>query len=105
MKFGIHEKGMDEVQKSIDKLPINPKELAEWVNKIELTAKQLCNDSENNITFKHIEGINLNFSVRDPQSRDCLIRSIETYLPSIPLFLRNFFDVFRNDLKNMKFNP
>ena len=105
MNPGIDEKGMDEVNKSIDKLPVDPKELAEWTTKIEITAKQLCNDSADNIVFKHVDGVNLNFSVRDVQSRDCLIKALETHLPSIPKFLQGFFDVFRNDLKNVKFNP
>ena len=105
MNSGIDEKEMDEVKKSINKLPVDTKELAEWTNKIETTAKQLCNDSADNIVFKHLDGVNLNFSVRDVQSRDCLIKALETHLPAIPKLLQGFFDVFKNDLKNMKFNP
>lgn len=104
MNSGIDGKGKDDVKKSIDELPVDPKELAEWTNKIEATAKQLCNDSSDNIVFKHVDGVNLNFSVQDVQSRDCLIKALDTHLPSIPKLLQGVFDVFRNDLKNVKFD-
>jgi len=64
----------------------------------------VCGDSSDNIVFKHIQGKEIKFSVKDEKSRDCLIKAIESYLSTMPILYKGFFNAFRNDIKNMKLN-
>jgi hypothetical protein len=46
----------------------------------------------------------MKFFVKDPKARDCLVKSIEIHLPSIPESLQGFLSVFKYNLKNVKFD-
>jgi hypothetical protein len=46
----------------------------------------------------------MKFFVKDAKSRDCLVRSIEIHLPSIPESIQGFFSVLKYNLKNVKFD-
>jgi hypothetical protein len=106
MEFGIETKGMDEIMKSIDKLTkgIDPQELTHWSKRIEKIAKQLCNDKLSDITLRSHDK-ELDLSVKDRKSADCLIKAIETNLPSMPLFMQGVFSKLASDLREAKFNP
>jgi len=105
--MGIDVKGLDEAIESLNKLAkgIDPQELGHWAKRIETMAKQLCNDSSNDISLKHIQGKELELSVKDRKSADCLVNAIETNLPSMSLFVQGVFSKLASDLREAKFNP
>lgn len=104
MKFGIEGKGFKEALKSLDDLAkgVHPDELAKWTRTVEATAKNLCKDSENKIIFKHLQESELKFSIKDKNSRDCLIKAIETHIDAMPTMLQGFFRVLMYKLKNLE---
>ena len=53
MVFGIMDRSIEEILKTLDKLPVNPDDLAHWTSAIETTAKHMCNDKNGKITFKY----------------------------------------------------
>lgn len=105
MAFGVADRSIEEVLKNLDKLAINPERLAHWTNAIETTAKNMCGDTMGKIKFRYkIHERAMVFFVSDSPSRDCLVKSIEIHLPSIPESLQGFFSVLKYDLKNVKFD-
>ena len=94
---------MDEILKSISKIPINHEQLGHWVRSVEITAKHLRNDRDNKIIFKYTEQKGVDYFLVDLKSRDCLIKAIEIHLPQIPEGLQGFFSVLKYNLKNTKF--
>jgi hypothetical protein len=44
------------------------------------------------------------FFVKDSEARDCLVKSIEIYLPLVPEMLQGSFSELKYNLKYMKFN-
>ncbi|HJR84701.1 MAG TPA: hypothetical protein VJ772_04960 [Nitrososphaeraceae archaeon] len=106
MKFGLERKGFEEALKSLDDLAkgVHPDELAKWVRTIEATAKNLCNDSEDKIVFRHLQESELKFSVKDKKSRDCLVKAIETHIDAMPTMLQGFFRVLKYKLANTDTN-
>lgn len=103
MKFSIDVKGLDEAISELDKLAkgLDPEEFARWIRTVEATAKELCEDSENKIVFKHIEGKKMEFSVKDKKSRDCLVKAIETHFNSMPMLIQGFYSVLKYKLTNL----
>ena len=105
MVFGIMDKSIEKILKTFDKLPVNPDELSHWTSAIESTAKKMCKDKNGKITFKYKAAEkSMKFFVKDPKARDCLVKSIEIHLPSIPESLQGFLSVFKYNLKNVKFD-
>ena len=106
MKFGVKANGMDEIMKSIDKLSrgIDPEELARWCKTCETAAKKLCNDRLHDITLRS-QGKELDVSLKDKESADCLLRAIEANLPLMPLFIKGVFTKLGSDLREANFNP
>ena len=107
MEFGIESKGMDKIMKSIDKLAIglDPQELAQWARKIEAMARQLSKDSPNYIALKDTDGKELELSVKNRKSANCLVKAIETNIPSMSLFVQGVFSKLASELREAKFNP
>ncbi|HZA69685.1 MAG TPA: hypothetical protein VE548_08285 [Nitrososphaeraceae archaeon] len=105
MEFGIKANGMDDIMKSIDKLSkgIDPEELARWCKTCEMAAKKLCDDKLHDITLRS-QGKQLDVSLKDKKSADCLIKAIETNLPLMPLFIQGVFTKLSSDLREAKFN-
>lgn len=103
MRFGIDSSGFDEAKKSTDKLieGVNQQEYDKWTATVESTAKQMCNDTKNEIELKS-QGKKLTWRYKDVKSRDCLIRAIEMHLSSMPLFLQGIFKKFAEDLREGK---
>lgn len=106
MEFGIKVKGRDDIMRAIDKLSkgIDPEELARWCKTCETAAKKLCNDKLHGITLRS-QGKELDLSLRDKKSADCLIKAIETNLPLMPLFIQGVFTKLASDLRLANFNP
>ena len=100
----MKDNGIDEILKTLNKVPIDREELVHWTESIEITAKNMCNDMDGKINFRYdiAEG-NIKFFLIDSKSRDCLVKSIEVHLPSIPYILQGFFTVLKYNLKNVKF--
>jgi|SRR5688500_10535707 len=102
MDFGTTMKDMEEVLKSLEKLAVIPEYLDHWTNAIETTAKDMCIDINNDITFKCVKDKNVKFSVKNAKARDCLVKAIEIHFSSIPFMLQGFFSVFKYKLQNLK---
>jgi len=105
MEFGIKVKGMDDVMKSLDKLSngIDPQELGRWAKTCETMAKKLCNDKLYDITLRARDK-ELDLSIKDKKSAQCLVKAIETNLPLMPLFIQGVFTKLASDLRQAKFN-
>lgn len=103
--MGIDDKGLDEAKDSLNKLAkgIDPQELSHWAKRIEKIAKQLCNDRLSDLTLRSHDK-ELDLSVKDRKTADCLIKAIETNLPSMPLFMQGVFSKLASDLREAKFN-
>ena len=105
MKFGIKVKGMDDIMRSLDKLSkgIDTKELVRWAKTCETMARKLCNDRVSDIILRS-QGKDLDISVKDKKSADCVIKAIESNLPLMPLFVQGVFTKLASDLRQAKFN-
>ena len=105
MEFGIKVKGMDDITKAIDKLSksIDPQELARWAKTCETMARKLCNDKLSDIILRS-QGKELDISVKDKKSADCIIKVIESNLPLMPLFVQGMFAKLASDLRQAKFD-
>lgn len=106
MEFGIKVKGMDDIMRSLDKLSkgIDPQELARWAKTCETMARKLCNDKLSDIILRS-QGKELDVSIKDRKSADCLVKAIENNLPLMPLFIQGAFTKLASDLRQVKFNP
>jgi hypothetical protein len=92
---------MEEILKTLDKLPVDPEKLAHWTSAIEITAKNMCDDKNGKITFMYrADEKSMKFFVKDAEARDCLSRSVEIHLPFIPESLQGFLSLFKYNLKN-----
>ena len=99
------EQSIEEILKTIDKIACNPDELAHWTTAVEATAKQMCEDKGSKIEFVYCpEEKSMRFFVKDNESRDCLVDSIEIHLPLMPTLLQGFFSVFKYNLKKVNFD-
>ena len=105
MEFGIKVNGMDDVLRSLDKLSkgIDPQELERWAKTCETMAKKICNDKLHDITLRARDK-ELDLSIKDMKSAQCLVKAIETNLPLMPLFIQGVFTKLASDLKQAKFN-
>lgn len=105
MEFGIKVKGMDDIMKSLDKLSkgIDPQELASWAKTCETMARKLCNDKLSDIILRS-QGKELDISVKDKKSADCVVKAIESNLALMPLFIQGVFTKLASDLRQAKFN-
>ena len=92
--------------RSIDKLSngIDPQELARWARTCETMAKKLCDDKLYGIILRS-QGKELDVSLKDGKSADCLVKAIESNLPLMPLFIQGVFTKLASDLRQAKFNP
>lgn len=101
--YRLNDRTIQEILKTLNKVVVDASELARWTWSIETTAKCMSDD-KSDITFEYFpEEKIINFFVKDAKSRDCLVKSIEIHLPSIPESLQGYFSVFKYDLKNVKF--
>lgn len=105
MEFGIKVKGMDDIMRSLDKLSkgIDPQELTRWAKTCETMARKLCNDKLSDIILRS-QGKELDISVKDKKSADCVVKAIESNLPLMPLFVQGVFTKLASDLRQAKFN-
>ena len=103
--YRVEDRTIQEILQTLDKVVVDPKELAHWTLSIETTAKSMNNDKSDNITFEyHSDEKIYKFFVKDAKSRDSLVKSVEIHLPQIPESLKGFFSVFKYNLKNIKFD-
>jgi hypothetical protein len=72
---------------------------------IETTAKNMNRDkSDKKIQFDYsVDEKKIRFFLKDPKSRDNLLKSVELHIPLLPDTLQGFFSVFKYNLKNVKF--
>ena len=99
------DRSIEETLKTLDKLVVSPEILAHWCLVIETYAKNKCKDKTDKIRFSYCpDKRTIDFYVMDAKSRDCLVKTIETHLPSMPESLQGFFSVFKYNLKNLIFD-
>jgi hypothetical protein len=105
MEFWTKVKGMDDIMKSLDKLSkgIAPQELARWAKTCETMARKLCNDKLSDIILRS-QGKELDISVKDKKSADCVVKAIESNLALMPLFVQGVFTKLASDLRQAKFD-
>lgn len=103
MEFGVKVKGMNNIMRSFDKLSngIDPQELARWAKTCETMAKNLCNDNMHDITLRGRDE-ELDLSIKDKKSAECLVKAIESNLPLMPLFIQGMFTKLASDLRGAK---
>lgn len=102
MKFGIHLKRMhDEVRNSYYEFlkDIDPKELSQWTEMVESTAKQICGDTNDDMELR-ADGNDLHIRYKEAKSKECLIRAIERHLYSMPILLQEVFKKLADDIKS-----
>jgi len=104
MEFGI-KKGMDDIMGSLDKLSkgVDPQELSRWAKTCDTMVKKICNNRLSDIILRS-QGKELDISIKDKKSADCLVKAIETNLLSMPLFIQGVFIKLASDLREAKFN-
>jgi len=80
-------KGFDQAKKTLDKMiqDLEPNGFGSYANKIEKTAKELCNDPDcNRIKFKPIKGkTSIDISVTDKEALECLRKAINQHKNSM----------------------
>ena len=105
MVSGTKDKDIEEILKTLDRLAINSDELEQWTMSVETTAKDIRKDNDSLIVFEYdADKKQMHFFLKDAESRDSLLKSVEAYLPVVPESLQGFFSVFRYNLKNVKFD-
>jgi hypothetical protein len=106
VEFGLDKKSFDQALKELGEIAkgVTPEQLEQWTKTIEATAKKLCDDSENKIVFQHAEGKEMKFSIKDKESRDYLVKAIETHLDTMPEMLRGYFSVVKYRLMSLEFS-
>jgi hypothetical protein len=84
MVFGIKDRSIEEILKTLDKLAVSPDELEHWTMSIETTAKRMSNQGDK-IDFEYypVEKF-MKFFVKDAKARDNLVKSVEIHVPLIP---------------------
>jgi hypothetical protein len=101
----IKDRTIQEILRTLDKVVLDPNELARWTWSIEAAAQSMSDDTNGNITFEYYpEEKFMKFFVKDAKSRDDLVKSIQIHLPLIPESVQGFFSVFKYNLKNLKFD-
>lgn len=92
MSFDIKVTGLDEAVKMIEDTikDIQPKGFAEWADKIEKSAKEICDDPDcKRITFKVKKGTtNISISFNDKEALECIRKSIKKHLNSMSSTLK-----------------
>jgi hypothetical protein len=105
MDIRIDVKGIDAIQNQIKDLQqsVDPNTFNEWANRIAITAKQLCNDPncERIKIVKAGQG-KVSFQIVDKEAIDCVIKSIERHLSSMPDLQREIFKKLRVELETKK---
>ena len=82
---GIKDRTIQESLQTLDKVVIDPGELAHWTLLVETTAKSMRDDNSDNIRFEYYSHEKImKFFVKDAQPRDNLVRLIQIHLPLIP---------------------
>ena len=105
MPSEIKDRDIEEILKTLDRLAINPDELEQWTMSVETTAKDIRKDNDSLIVFEYdADKKQMHFFLKDAESRDSLLKSVEAYLPVVPESLQGFFSVFRYNLKNVRFD-
>lgn len=96
MSFKFEMKGFDKIEKMLDKMvtDLEPAGFAQWVNKIEKTAKQICKDPDcKRIKFKPKTGkTEISMEVTDKEALECLKKAIQQYKNSMSLGIKGIFD-------------
>jgi len=103
--YRIKDGTLQEILQTLDKVVVDPMELAHWTLSIETAAKSMNDDKRGNITFEYYpEEKIMKFFVKDAEARDNLVKSIQIHLPLIPESAQGFFSVFKYNLKSVKFD-
>jgi hypothetical protein len=98
-------RGIEEIQKRLKGIEesLDPNTFNEWANRIAITAKQLCNDPD----CKRIKIINtgqgrVTYQFTDKEAVDCVIKSIESHLNSMPDAQRKYFKILVGQFETKK---
>ncbi len=103
MVFGIKDRTLEEILKTLDKIVDNPDDLEHWTLSIETAAKDMGDYKRDKIDFEYYPDERvMKFFVKDAKSRDDLVNSVEVHLPLIPESLQGFFRVFKYNLKKVR---
>jgi hypothetical protein len=103
--MGIKITGFDELQKTLKDMGTigDPIVFRQWAEKVESTARSLCNDPNNQrIKFKLTQNFGFEFDFADRESIDCVIRAIRQYLNSMPMTYKMLYERIITDLENRK---
>ena len=98
------DRSISKVLDDIVRIANNLEDLGHLIIAIETTAKHMCKDTKNRITYRLMEDRKLHYFLMDSKSRDCLVKSIEIHFPSIPETLQGLFSVLKYELKNVNFD-
>ena len=75
----------------------------QWSEKIETTARSLCNDpNKQRIKFNHTQEFGFKFEFADKESVECVIRAIRQYLSSMPMTYKMVYERVITELENRK---
>ena len=103
--YSVNDRTIQEILLTLNKVVVDASELARWTWSIETTAKCMSDDKSGNITFEYYSDERIiKFFVKDAESRDNLVKSIQIHLPLIPESVQGFFSVFKYNLKRVKFH-
>ncbi len=105
MNIKIDVKGLDAIQKTIKDLEqsVDPNTFNEWADRIARTAKQLCNDPDcKRIKIVKAGQGKVNFWFADKEAVDCVNKSIERHLNSMPIVQKEYFNRLRTEFEKRK---
>ena len=108
MSFRADAKGNEETIRRLDEMAasLGPRDLGDWINKIETTARKICDDPDGKrirMTNTYTQNNSYtDFQFADKESMDCVIKAIEEYLHSMPLPVKYLYERLIIDLENKK---
>ncbi len=99
--------GIDELKKQLNDMVdgAQPSTLNNWADKILRTAQSKCNDHMGKrikMKKKSMTRFEVEFSSIDIEGWDCLIKSIEYHLNSMPEITRKHFEIYLKEFKSRR---
>ncbi len=107
MAFDIKIEGLDEAIRKLEEMKrgLEPDVFAQWVNTIEKTAKEICQDPDcKRITFKPVGDLRIDIRLADSSAVNCVIQAIQKHMSSMPLTTRAFYQEVIKQLESRKNN-
>jgi|SRR5215211_2326378 len=109
MGFKVDTRGLDTFKRKLKDIQrsIEPSAFDEWANRIESTARLLCNDHQaKRIRLKTSpqgrDKTTINFEFADKEAIDCVINAIRRHYHSMPNMQQQFYDRIIKNLEARK---